>query len=234
MFGTLTRPLPKKQVSRLLYVDLAVILVLLIFPVRSAWSDYRSAKAALEEQESYADRWELDILTARRAERDRPVMIGEIRAAADQLARSNRSLRSPGDVAAILEEVRDLARRMNLENISINPRDPVPQDGFQYHEMTVSVTGTFSEHLRFINALRNQASLYIYSSLTLRVETADARRPQLRMELGLRSVLVEDLMPLAEINRLVNELAIGIPPDTTVVSSGDGGSGGSDGRDGDR
>ena len=235
MFGTLSRPLPRKQISRLLLVDLAVIVVLVAFPVRSGWIEYRRAKDALTAQEEIAEGWKLEIIEARNAERERPLMIGEIRAAAALLSRSSQSLRSLGDVAAILEEVRDLAGRMNLDGITITPRDLNPQTGFQFYEMTVAVTGTFSEHLRFIHALQNQESLYIFSTMTLRVQTADARRPQLRMELGLRTVLVEDLIPLSEINRRVTELATGIAADSTATGPGEsGGVGGSDLEDGGR
>ncbi len=236
MFGTLSRPLPRKQISRLLFIDLAVIVVLVVFPVRSGWIEYRNAKMALTEQEEIAEGWEMEILMAARAERDRPLLIGEIRAASAQFSRSSQSIRSQSAVAAILEEVRDLARRMNLDGVAITPRGLDPQTGFQFHEMTVAVTGTFSEHLRFIHALQNQASLYIVFSMVLRVQTVDSRSPQLRMELGLRTVLVEDLIPLSEINRLVTELAAdSTATDSTATDPGEIGSeGGSDQEDGGR
>jgi len=233
MFETLSRPLPKKQISRLLFVDLAVILVLIVFPVRSGWTSYNNAKAALLEQEGYQGRYAFDLAQALQAGKDRPLVVGEIRAASTMLSEGSQSLRSPGEVASILEEVRDLARRMSLDGVSVTPRNLDPQTGFQLHEMIISAIGTYREHLNFVHALRNHTSLFMISTLTLRVETEDPRAPQLRMELGLRTVLVEDLIPLEEINRIVAEQSVGVAPDSTVVSpdndeEGGSGSGGVD------
>lgn len=232
MFETLTRPLPKKQISRLLFVDLAVILVLIVFPVRSGWSSYNNAKAALLEQQSYEAQYLRQFGAAMRAQNNRPLALGEIRAASSMLSEGVQSLRSPGEVAAILEEVRDLARRMNLDGVTVAPRNLDPQTGFQLHEMIVSSVGTFKEHLEFIHALRNQTSLFMVSRLTLRVETEHPRTPQLRMELGLRTVLVEDLIPMEEINRIVAELSPDVPPDSTAITPGGSGDEGDSGPEG--
>jgi len=235
MFDTLSRPIPRRQISRLLYVDLAVILVLVIFPVRSGWVAYRAARDARDEQQGITLGWDRQIRQARQADREHPQLIGEIRAASSMLARQSRSLRSPEEVAAILEEVRDLAVRMNLGGVTITPRALEPQTGFQLHEMMVSSTGTYREHLEFIHALRNQTGLFIFSAMTLRVETDDARRPRLRMELGPRTVLVEDLIPLSEIDLIIDEYAVGSEPDSTAAEAGEGGDEGGIGTgDGDR
>ncbi|MFC1500502.1 hypothetical protein ACFL6T_05765 [Candidatus Zixiibacteriota bacterium] len=233
MFETLARPLPKKQISRLLFVDLAVILVLVIFPVRSGWIAYTNAKAALLEQQEYQSSYLTQLSEATRAERNRPTVVGEIRAASMMLSEGSQSLRSPGEVASILEEVRDLARRMSLDGVNVAPRNLNPQTGFQLHEMVISAVGTYKEHLNFIHALRNNSSLFMISSMSLRLETEDPRTPQLRMELGLQTVLVEDLIPLEEINRIVAEQSVGVPPDSTAVLPGgdDEGGSGSEGID---
>jgi len=227
MFETLARPLPKKQISRLLSVDLAVILVLIIFPVRSGWTSYTNAKEALLEQEGMQDQYAFDLAGAMQAGKDRPLVVGEIRAASTMLSEGSQSLRSPGEVASILEEVRDLARRMSLDGVSVTPRDLNPQIGFQLHLMNISAVGTYKEHLNFIHALRNHTSLFMISTLTLRIDTEDPRTPQLRMDLGLRTVLVEDLIPLSEINRIVAEQSAGIAPDSTGVTPEGGEEGGS-------
>ena len=219
MFETLARPLPKKQISRLLSVDLAVILVLIIFPVRSGWISYTNAKEALLEQEGMQGQYALDLAAAMQAGKDRPLVVGEIRAASTMLSEGSQSLRSPGEVASILEEVRDLARRMSLDGVSVTPRDLNPQIGFQLHVMNISAVGTYKEHLNLIQAL--------ISTLTLRIDTEDPRTPQLRMDLGLRTVLVEDLIPLLEINRIVAEQSAGIAPDSTGVTPDGGEEGGS-------
>ncbi|MFC1627503.1 hypothetical protein ACFL3H_00135 [Gemmatimonadota bacterium] len=228
MFDTLARPLPKKQISRLLFVDLAVILVLIVFPVRSGWIALNNAKAALQVQQGYQTQYLTQIGEATQAGRNRPRVVGEIRAASTMLSEGSQSLRSPGEVASILEEVRDLARRMSLENVNVAPRNLNPQTGFQLHEMVITAAGTFKEHLNFIHALRNQTSLFIVTGLTLRIETEDPRTPQLRMELGLRTVLVEDLIPLEEINRIVAEHSAAVATDSTAVPPGGGEEGGSD------
>ncbi len=227
MFETLARPLPKKQISRLLFIDLAVILVLIVFPVRSGWIAWTNAKVALLEQEVLQGGYAFDLAQATQAGRNRPLIVGEIRAASTMLSEGSQSLRSPGEVASILEEVRDLARRMSLDGVTVAPRNLNPQTGFQLHEMVISAVGTYKEHLSFIHALRNHTSLFMISGLTLRIETEDPRTPQLRMELGLRTVLVEDLIPLEEINRIVAEQSAGVPPDSTVVTPDSGEEGGS-------
>ena len=232
MFETLTRPLPKKQISRLLFVDLAVILVLIVFPVRSGWSSYSDAKAALLEQKSYEARYLGEFDAAMQAQRNRPLAVGEIRAASSMLSEGSHSLRSPGEVAAILEEIRDLARRMNLDGVTVAPRNLDTQTGFQLHEMVVTSVGTFREHLEFIHTLQNQTSLFMVSRLILRVETEHPRTPQLRMELGLRTVLVEDLIPLEEINRIAARLSPDVPPDSTAITPGGSGDEGDSGPEG--
>ncbi|MFC1595308.1 hypothetical protein ACFL3X_00130 [Gemmatimonadota bacterium] len=232
MFETLARPLPRKQISRLLFVDLAVILVLIVFPVRSGWIAYNNAKTALLEQQMWQDQYAGEIYLATQADRSRPLMIGEIRAASTMLSEGPQSLRSPGEVAAILEEIRDLARRMSLDGISVAPRNLNPNTGFQLHEMIITAVGTFTEHVAFIHAVRDQTSLFMIPPLILRVETEDPRTPQLRMELGLSTVLVEDLIPLMEINRIVAEQSAGVPPDSTSITPGGSDNDGSSGAEG--
>ena len=220
MFETLSRPLPKKQISRLLIVDLAVILVLVVFPVRSGWLSYRDATDALLAQEALAEDYSLQIGEASQAERNRPLIIGEIRAATAALTRGMQSLRAPGEIAAIFEEIRDLTQRVGLENIAVIPGDLSPETGFQQHDMVISALGTYREHLNLIYALRNQSSPFIITTCTIRVEEEHTRTPQLRMTLGVRMILVEDLIPMEEINRLVTELAAGLPADSTAVDPG--------------
>lgn len=214
MFGTLSRPLPKKQISRLLLVDAAVILVLLLIPVRSGWNSYRNARNLLKAQVELRDSFVLRLGAAISAERNKPILLGEIRAATAVLSEGAQRLRAPAEISAILEDLRDLARGAGLSRIGINPGEIMRQTGFQDQGMILTAYGRYRNLLRFLHGLRNHRTFLIVEGLGLRVDEEHSSRPVLRLELNLRTFLVEDIMPL---NQIVEMVA-----DTTGIFNGPG------------
>jgi Tfp pilus assembly protein PilO len=230
-FGTLSRPLPKKQISRLLLVDAAVIIVLLAMPVRMGWKGYQTSRDQLHAQEERRDHFMAQVGLAERAERQQPVLLGEIRADIDLLTETTRRLRPPVQSPAIMEEIRDFARQSGLERVSVQPRPMQTFEGFYRQPLFLTGYGSYSEILRVIHALRNRDTFLITETLTIRIEEADERNPVLRMELILHTLLAEELMPMSEITRvLADTTGTLIAPGTSPGEPGGPG----EGRGGDR
>jgi hypothetical protein len=126
---TLSRPLPKKQISRLLIVDLVVIVILVAVPINSNYREYRLARTSLETQQQRYTRSNLAVRLARVSEQRIPGTLGEIRAARDILAAHTRRLRHVAESAAIQEQVRDLVGRRQLNFVSLRAQAATPYPG---------------------------------------------------------------------------------------------------------
>lgn len=209
MLEILSRPLLKKQISKLLIVDLGVVLVLLAFPVRTSWDGYQQARDDLRDQELLQGDYLMRLRLAQQAVSGQPVVLGEIRAAMALLTEGERRLRPPSDAALILEEIRDLILNRGLELTTVTQQDPRRQAEFEEQQISIAVQGIFTELLRFIHALRHQETFMIVDRMILRVTEPDARRPTLILESSLRTVLVENITPFSEI--------AGMLGDTTAV-----------------
>jgi hypothetical protein len=205
MIEILSRPLPKRQISRLLMVDLAVVLVLLALPVRTSWNSYQSARADLREQQRLQGEYAMRLSQAQRAVSDQPIIMGEIRASLALLSGEERRLRPPSDAATILEEIRDLilSRRLNL--MSLTQQDPRRQSGFEEQQIVIVVQGSFIELMRLMHALRHQETFMITDRMILSVAEEDNRNPVLTMEANLRTVLVENVTPFRELAAIVGD-----------------------------
>jgi len=229
-FGTLSRPLPKKQISRLLLVDAAVIIVLLAMPVRMGWKGYQTSRDQLQAQIVRRDRFMAQVGAAEQAERQQPVLLGEIRADIDLLSGATRRLRPPVQSPAIMEEIRDFARQSGLERVSVQPRPLQTFEGFYRQPLFLTGYGSYAEIIRVIHALRNRDTFLITETLNIRVEEADERNPVLRMELTLHTLLAEELMPMSEIIRTLADttgtVAVSGASPGEPGGPGDGGEGG--------
>jgi len=147
-FGTLSRPLPKRQISRLLLVDAVVILVLLAIPVRTGWKGYQTTRDQLVAQENRRNSVVAQLGDARRAEREQPILLGKIRANIDLLTETTRRLRPPSQSPAIMEEIRDFARRTGLERVNVQPRPVNEFEGFYRQPLILTASGSFTEIVR--------------------------------------------------------------------------------------
>lgn len=205
MLEILSRPLPKKQIGRLLVVDLVVILVLLALPVRTSWNGYQEARAALKEQERLKGDYALRLGQARRAVHEQPIVLGEIRAAMALLTEGERYLRPPSDAARILEETRDLILGRGLTLVNLSQQDPRRQDEFHEQQIVVSVQGNFRDLLRLMHALQHQETFLIIDRINLRVAEPDERRPVLSLEASLRTILVEEITSFSQITRMLGD-----------------------------
>jgi len=211
MLEVLSRPLPKQQIGRLLIVDLCVILVLLLLPVRTSWNGYREARSRLREQETLEEDYSNRLVQAERAVRQQPILLGEIRAAMALLSEGKRRLRPPADAATILEELRDLILGQRLDLLDISQPDSRRQTGFEERLMVISVQGSFNELVQFLHALRHRETYMVVDRMILQVAEPDDRRPVLTMEASLRTVLVEDITPFSQITSILADSTVSLP-----------------------
>lgn len=211
MLGTLSRPLPKKQISRLLMVDAAVILVLLAVPVRRGWNGYTEAKRLLEIQTLAKLQYTTRLGEARQAETQRPVKLGEIRGALDILSGEGRHLGSEGP--AILEELHTASNARGIEEIALDRLPPAVQEGYVIEGYILNIQGRFERLLRFLHDLRNLDTYFVLERFNLRVAEEHSTNPTLALEMTLRTIVVEEMLPLDTIT----EMAI----DTTAAPAGE-------------
>jgi len=217
VIGTLSRPLPKKQISRLLLVDLAVIVVLVGLPVRTSWNDYTAARNALREQDEERNYYTQQTTLAQGARNQMPVTIGEIRALNDVLQNKTRKMRGAVETADIQEDIRDLVRTRRLTYLGLRPQEPVPYQGFLTRSLTLDVQGTFSRLLRFLYELRNMDSMILVGRVRFEraasttmpgMPGATASQPQtgdLLLRAELLTVHVDEQISPAEIIRVVTD-----------------------------
>lgn len=211
MLEVLSRPLPKQQIGRLLIVDLCVILVLLLLPVRTSWNGYREARTKLRQQEMLKEDYTSRLGRAQQAVQQEPILLGEIRAAMALLSEGKRRLRPPADAATILEELRDLILGRRLDLLNISQPDSREQTGFEERLMVISVQGSFSELVQFLHALRHRETYMVVDRMILQVAEPDDRRPVLTMEASLRTILVEDITPFSQIMSILADSTVTLP-----------------------
>lgn len=240
MIGTLSRPLPRRQIGRLLLVDLVVILILVGFPVRTNWDNYAAARKALRDQEVAQSSFTLRVARAQQARHRVPVMIGEIRAGSDLLSRRRRKLRAVFETADIQEDIRDLVRRRRLTYLGMRPQEPTLQEAYQVRSFSLDVQGTFSNLLRFLYELRNMDSMIFVERVRIEQAAASGIRGapgassqstgNLHMRAELRTVLVEQEISVDAISEVLADStwardvpgapaapAPGVLPDTSGV-----------------
>lgn len=210
MLGTLSRPLPKRQIGRLLMVDAAVIVVLLAVPVRRGWNDYAEAKRLLGDQVTARFEYMNRLGKAKLAETERPVRLGEIRGALDILAGEGRHLGSEGP--AILEELHTLSSERGLTQIVLDRLPPSIEEGYQIEGYVLNIQGRFERLLRFLHDLRNLKTYFIVERFNVRIAEEHDRNPTLVLELTLRTIVVEELLL-----DTVIEMAV----DTTAAPAGE-------------
>lgn len=219
-FSTLSRPLPKQQIRRLIWVYAVVILVLIALPIRSSWLDYQEARAEVAMQQQLRDRYTRQVREAQLAEAQRASVLGAIQAAVDILEERSGALRRPGDWPILLEELREVVNRSGVELLTLSPGEARDVEGHMVRNVRVRGEGTFQEHLRLLNLLRNYRTLFLNDQLTVQVIEDARRSPVLQMEVALRTVLAEDPIRLDEVERLIEETRVS-EPDTASVGDGD-------------
>ncbi len=222
MFETLNRPLPKRQVSRLLLVDLVVVVVLVLLPIRTSWRQYSNARQSHLDQQTRQTELTRRIGQARQAEREQPNLLGEVRSATEVLQMISRRLRQPGESAIIQEDLRRLVEGGRLEMIGLTAREPVQQIGFQERLFNLRTTGSFRQHLQLIHQLRNSDVFLAFDQLNLQLADPEARPPGLRMEAELRTVLVPPVISMADLATIVADTVRVASPDEEPPP-GDGG-----------
>ena len=205
MIEILSHPMPKKQISRLLMVDLIVILVLLALPVRTSWSSYIGARNAYDEQVTIQGEYAMRLGQARQAVRQQPVLLGEIRGAMALLAEGEQHLRPPTDAATILEEIRDLVLGRGVNLVNLTQQEPRIESSYQVQQIMLIVEGTFNELLRLMHAIRHQETFLITNKVILQIAEFDDRNPQLTLEANISTILVEDMTPFSEISRMLGD-----------------------------
>lgn len=213
MIDTLNRPLPKRQISRLLLVDLAVVVVLVLLPIRTSWRQYNDARQGHQDQQARQRELTLRIGQARQAEREEPTLLGEVRSAAEVLQMNSRRLRTPGESALIQEDLRRMVEGQGLEMIGLTAREPVEQAGFQERIFNLRTTGTFLQHLQLIHRLRHSGIFLAFDRLNLQLADPEARPPGLRMEAELRTVLVPPVISMADLAAVVADTVRVASPD---------------------
>ncbi len=224
-FDTLSRPLPKRQIRRLIWVYAAVILVLLALPIRSSYLDYESAREEVDVQQRLRDQYAQQVREARVAEAQKPALLGEIEAAADLLEERSDALRPPEAWPILLEDLREEVGRSGVELLTLSPGEAVEVAGHEVRTVRLRVEGTFEEHLSLLNRIRNYRTLLLGDQLTFQVTTEARRSPSLQMDLAMRTVLAEDPIRLEEVRTLIQETRQTLP-DTTSTGDPDEGGGG--------
>ena len=205
MIEILSHPMLKKQISRLLMVDLIVILVLLVFPGRTSWSNYIKAKNAYKEQVTIQGEFAMRLGQARQAVRLQPILLGEIRGAMALLTEGEQSLRPPSDAATILEEIRDLVLSRGVNLLNLTQQEPRIEASYKVQQIVLSVQGTFNELLRLMHAIRHQETFLITNRMILEISEPDDRNPQLTLLANISTILVENLTPFSEISRMLGD-----------------------------
>ncbi len=205
MIEILSRPMPKKQIGRLLMVDLVVILVLLVLPVRTSWSSYVRARNAFKEQVTVQGEYAMRLGQARQAVKQQPVVLGEIRGAMALLTEGEQRLRPPSDAATILEEIRDLVLGRGVTLLNLTQQEPRIEASYQVQQIVLSVQGTFNELLRLMHAIRHQETFLITDRMSLQTAVPDDRNPRLTLDANIRTVLVENLITFSEISRMLGD-----------------------------
>ena len=205
MIEILSRPLPKKQIGRLLMVNLVVILILLAVPVRTSWNGYKRARDAFKEQVTVQGGYALRLGQARLAVTQQPVLLGEIRGAMALLTEGDQRLRPPSDAATILEEIRDLILGRSVDLLSLSQQEPGIESGYQIQQIVLTVQGTFNELLRLMHAIRHQETFLITDRMSLQIAVPDGRNPRLTLDANISTILVENLTPFSEITRMLGD-----------------------------
>ncbi len=206
MIEILSRPMPKKQIIKLLLVDLIVIMVLLVFPVRNSWNSYSSARNAYKEQVTIQGEYAMRLGQANNAVRLQPVLLGEIRGNMALLTEEEQRLRPPSDAATILEEIRDLVLGRGVTLLNLNQVEPRIEVGYQVQQIVLSVQGTYNELLRLMHTIRHQKTFLITDRMSLEIAVPDNRNPQLTLEANINTILVDNLTPFSEISRMLDDL----------------------------
>jgi Tfp pilus assembly protein PilO len=221
VIGTLSRPLPKKQISRLLIVNLAVIVVLLAVPINSNYRDLKLAREAMQDQQRNQTVFNASLRTARDAELRIPGTLGEIRAARDILASHTRRLRHVAESAAIQEQVRDLVGRRQLNFMALRAQAATPYEGFEVQPMTLGVEGSFNRLLGLLHELRNLDTMIQIGRIQLqRAPSVAGGGGGLQMSAELRTVLMEEEASLDEITSILSDTTwIGFETDAVIPDS---------------
>ena len=197
--------MPKKQISRLLMVDLVVILFLLAVPGRSSWNSYNRARKAYEEQVTIQGDYARRLGQARQAVIQQPVLLGEIRGAMALLSEGEQSLRQISDAATILEEIRDMVLGRGVNLLNLTQQEPEIESGYQVQKILLTVQGTFNELLRLMHAIRHQETFLITDSMTLQITEPADRNPQLTLVANISTILVESLTSFSELSRMLGD-----------------------------
>ena len=227
-FDTLSRPLPKRQIRRLVWVYAAVILVLIALPVRSSYLDYQQARDEVDVQEELRERYTRRVQEARLAESRKAALLGEIEAAADVLTARREAVRRPEEWPILLEELRDAVSRSRVDLVSLSPGEVRSVGGHQVRNVRLRVEGSFDGHLRLLNTLRNYRTLLLSDQLTLQVLEEARRSPTLQMEAAYRILMAEDPIRMDEVEQLIEETRSSLPDSSAAEPDADedGGGGG--------
>jgi hypothetical protein len=220
MLETLNRPLPKRQIGRLMLVDLGVVLVLLLFPIRTSWKQFGEASRGRRDKQQQQLEYTLRLSQAVQAERLQPTLAGEIRSAVEVLEMNTRRLEQPEDSALIQEDLRRLVEARGLAMIGLSPREPVEGPGYQVRVFNLRTEGSFARHLRLIHDLRSSNVFLAFDRLNLVIANPETRPPGLRMEVELRTVLVPPSLSRQQIAAMLADTTgasspRGTPPDST-------------------
>lgn len=221
MIGTLSRPLPKKQIGRLLVVDLAVIVLLVAVPIRSNWTEYRLVRRGLATQQQHYEQFTRSLKLARNAEQRIPGTLGEIRAARDILATHTRRLRHVAESAAIQEQIRDLVGRRRLSFMALRAQRATAYEGFEVQPMTLGVEGSFNRLLGLLLELRNLDTMIQVGRIQLQQAPRIAGGSSgLQMSAELKTVLVKEEASLSQITSILSDTTwIGIEMDAVIPDS---------------
>ncbi|MFO7769065.1 MAG: hypothetical protein R6W82_08965 [bacterium] len=225
-FDTLSRPLPKRQIRRMIWVYAAVILVLLALPIRGSYLEYQTAHEEVEAQQRLRDRYTRQVREARVAESQKATLLGEIEAAVDILEERSGAVRRPEEWPILLEELRDAVNRSRVSLLSLSPEEAREAGGHQVRSVRLRVEGGFQSHLRLLNTLRNYPTLFLSDQITFQV-TGEARRsPTLQMEVTYRTLLAEAPIRLDEVEALIERTRESIADTTGDAGTPEGGMGG--------
>ena len=204
MIDSLSRPQPKRQVGRFLMASMAVVLVLVLLPVRSSWNDFKAAQTdyqVIKDQELYYQGRRGE---ANQAMRNIPAITGEILGLETMLARRTRQLRTTVETAGIQEEIRDLVQRRGLSNFNLSSRAESEHEGYQLRSLMLNVEGTFQGLLRFLNEVRSMNTVLQVGQVNIS-GSPDPNRSALVMSVELRLVLVEDQFNFEGIRAVLND-----------------------------
>jgi Tfp pilus assembly protein PilO len=212
MFEILSHPLPRKQIRRLILVDVCVVLVLVAFPVRIGYLDFQQARREVAAQMQVRDNYLEQLRLARSAESEQPMMAGEIRAAVDQLADRGRRLSAIDDWPVLIQELRQLVDESGLDQATVNTFTPLEGAEYSRHRVALRVEGDFVRILRFLHRLRRHRTYYTVDSVQLQLVDSATRPPRLAMNADLYTVLVPVPLSLPRIQTiLADTVAAALP-----------------------